>query len=133
VDAAKVKTDQGSFILCFSYYDFHAFLDIEPRGGTYIYSSSEAFNEEMLLDHEKVRNSIDFFGFRLYGSLGQEREGSGFRASGHIHGPGIKEMTETIRPEILIPVHTENRDFFRRFEGTCRVIWPAKGKRVTVG
>ncbi|ACA59324.1 beta-lactamase domain protein [Candidatus Desulforudis audaxviator MP104C] len=133
VNAAKVKTDQGSFILCFSYYDFHAFLDIEPRGGTYIYSSSEAFNEEMLLDHEKVRNWIDFFGFRFYGSLGREREGSGFHASGHIHGPGIEEMVETIRPEILIPVHTENRDFFRRFEGTCRVVYPQKGESIVLG
>lgn len=133
VDAAKVKTDQGSFILCFSYYDFHAFLDIEPRGGTYIYSSSEAFNEEMLLDHEKVRNWIDFFGFRLYGTLGREREGSGFHASGHIHGPGIEEMVETVRPEVLIPVHTENREFFRRFDGTCRVLFPARAKTLTIG
>nr|WP_206708651.1 hypothetical protein [Koleobacter methoxysyntrophicus] len=31
-------------------------LDIEPNGGTYIYSSSEAFDEEMLIDHERVRN-----------------------------------------------------------------------------
>ncbi|MEW6448645.1 MAG: exonuclease [Bacillota bacterium] len=132
VDAAKVKTDQRSFILCFSYYDFHAFLDIEPRGGTYIYSSSEAFNEEMLLDHEKVRNWIDFFGFRLYGTLGRYREKSGFHASGHIHGPGLEELVETTRPEVLIPVHTESREFFRRFAGICRVVWPNRGKPVAV-
>ncbi|MDH7577864.1 MAG: hypothetical protein QHH75_08585 [Bacillota bacterium] len=45
-----------------------------------------------------------------------------YQGSSHIHGPGIEETVETIRPEILIPVHTENRDFFRRFQGTCRVV-----------
>ncbi|OIQ55881.1 RNA-metabolising metallo-beta-lactamase [Moorella thermoacetica] len=126
-DAQRVRSSQGSYILCFSYYDFHALLDIEPCGGTYIYSSSEAFDEEMLIDHQRVRNWIDFFGFKLYGNLGRDREKSGFHASGHIHGPGIEELVETIRPEILIPVHTENRDFFRRFEGMCRVVFPQKG------
>ncbi|MGQ9919554.1 MAG: exonuclease [Bryobacteraceae bacterium] len=128
VDAAKVKGDPAGYILCFSYYDFHALLDIEPRGGTYIYSSSEAFNEEMLLDHEKVRNWISFFGFKLYGTLGRDREKSGFHASGHIHGPGIEELVETVRPEILIPVHTENPDFFERFDGRTRVVMPRRGE-----
>ncbi|MGB9793354.1 MAG: exonuclease, partial [Desulfofundulus sp.] len=87
VDADAVKSDPGGYILCFSYYDFHALLDIEPEGGSYIYSSCEAFDEEMLIDHRRVRNWIDLFGFKLYGTLGRNRERSGFHASGHIHGP----------------------------------------------
>lgn len=130
VDAAKVKSGQGGFILCFSYYDFHALLDIEPEGGAYIYSSSEAFNEEMLIDHRRVQNWIDFFGFALYGSLGQDREKSGFHASGHAHGPGIEELVYTVRPEVLIPVHTESPGFFRRFEGLIRVVMPRRGEAV---
>lgn len=133
VEASRIRADPGDFILCFSYYDFHAFLDIEPMGGTYIYSSSEAFNEEMLIDHQRVRNWIDFFGFRLYGTLGRDREKSGFHASGHIHGPGIEEIVETVRPEVLIPVHTENRDFFERFDGICKVVHPERGKPLLLG
>lgn len=64
-------------------------------------------------------------------NLGRDREKSGFHASGHIHGPGIEELVETVRPEILIPVHTENRAFFRRFEEMCRVVYPQKGAVVT--
>ena len=127
MDAGRVKAEQGNLILCFSYYDFHALLDIEPKCGTYIYSSSEAFNEEMLLDHEKVCNWIKFFGFKLYGALGKDREKSGFHASGHIHGPGIEELVETLQPEVLVPVHTENTEFFRRFDGLTRVIVPHQG------
>lgn len=133
VDATKVKTDPGGHILCFSYYDFHAFLDIESGRGTYIYSSSEAFDEEMLIDYQRVRSWIDFFGFRLYGNLGRDREKSGFHASGHIHGPGIEELVTTIRPEILIPVHTQEPDFFRQFEGMCKVVYAQKGRTAVVG
>lgn len=132
VDAGTIRADLGSFILCFSYYDFHALLDINPPGGTYIYSSSEAFDEEMLLDQQRVWNWIDFFGLELYGTLGRERERSGFHASGHIHGPGLEELVETVRPKILVPVHTEDREFFRRFEGLCRVVFPSKGYTLTV-
>jgi len=131
VEAKDIKKNPKEYILCFSYYDFHAFLDIEPQGGTYIYSSSEAYNEEMLLDHNRVKNWIDYFGFELYGTLGEDRERSGFHASGHLHGPGIREMVETIRPKILAPVHTENREFFRQFEGLCRVVWLERGEMIT--
>ncbi|MDN5331719.1 MAG: ribonuclease [Tepidanaerobacteraceae bacterium] len=133
VSADDVKKDPRSYILCFSYYDFHAFLDIQPKGGTYIYSSSEAFDEEMLIDHQRVRNWIDYFGFELYGTLGRDRERSGFHASGHIHGPGIEEMVETIKPKVLIPVHTQEREFFNRFEGLCKVLWPEKGEMIKCG
>lgn len=130
VTAEDIKKEAGSYILCFSYYDFHAFLDIQPKGGTYIYSSSEAYDEEMLIDHQRIRNWIDYFGFKLYGSLGRDREKSGFHASGHIHGSGIEEMVETIKPKVLIPVHTQSREFFRRFESNCKVLYPEKGKPI---
>jgi len=128
VSAEDIKKEPKGYILCFSYYDFHAFLDIEPQGGTYIYSSSEAYDEEMLIDHNRIKNWIDYFGFELYGTLGRDRERSGFHASGHIHGAGIEEMVETIKPKVLIPVHTQDKEFFKRFEGTCKVILPERSK-----
>jgi len=133
VEAKDIRRDPGSYILCFSYYDFHALLDLEVRGGIYIYSSSEAFDEEMLIDQQRVKNWIDFLGFELYGNLGREREKSGFHASGHVHGPGLEEMVETIQPDILIPIHTEDKEFFQRFKGICRVVFPNKGQTLAVG
>lgn len=65
--------------------------------------------------------------------VGHDREKSGFHASGHIHGLGIEEMVETIRSEMLIPVHTKNREFFQRFEGICRVVYPQKGESIALG
>jgi len=36
-------------------------------------------------------------------------------------------MVETLQPEVLVPVHTENPEFFRRFEGLAKVIMPHQG------
>jgi len=132
VTAEEIRKYPENYILCFSYYDFHAFLDIQPKGGKYIYSSCEAFDEEMLIDHQRIKNWIDYFGFELYGTLGRDREKCGFHASGHIHGPGIKEMVETIKPNILIPVHTESREFFSSFNDICKITWPEIGMTVKI-
>ncbi|MGB9885910.1 MAG: exonuclease [Moorellales bacterium] len=132
VEARTIRNNPARFILCFSYYDFHALLDIGPIGGTYVYSSSEAFDEEMLLDQERVRNWIDRFGFELFGTLGREREKSGFHASGHIHGPGLEELVHTVKPQILVPVHTQEVSFFDRFRETCRVVVPRRGESLEV-
>lgn len=107
---------------------FHAFLDIQPKGGTYIYSSSEAYDEEMMVDHQRIRNWVNHFHFELYGALGRKEEEQRFHASGHIHGPGIKEAVETMKPKILIQVHTLNREFFQQFEGNCKVVLPERGE-----
>jgi len=39
---------------------------------------------------------------------------------------------ETVRPDILIPIHYESRDFFRRFEHICRVEFPEKGAMLEI-
>ncbi|SHJ43062.1 hypothetical protein [Desulfofundulus thermosubterraneus] len=67
--------------------------------------------------------------------VNKESDLAAAEASGHIHGPEIDEMVEMVemvRPEILIPVHTENPGFFWRFEGICRVVYPEKGEAVKV-
>lgn len=134
VDAAAVAADQDGYILCFSYYDINELIDIQPRGGTYIYSSSEAFNEEMHIDLDRLRAWIRHFGLQFAGEppdragRGGER---GFHASGHIHGAGIEEMVETIRPQVLVAVHTESPQWFReRFGGDGLLVVPERGEAV---
>ncbi|MGQ9532842.1 MAG: MBL fold metallo-hydrolase RNA specificity domain-containing protein [Desulfotomaculales bacterium] len=134
VTAGQVGRDQGGYILCFSYYDLHELIDIQPDGGTYIYSSSEAYNEEMHIDLDRLCAWIRHFNLRLVGDpgdrLGRSRE-PGFHASGHIHGPELVELVETIKPQVLIPVHTENPDFFRRhFADRFGLIIPHPGETV---
>lgn len=124
VEPSEVRGNQGDFILCFSLYDFTTLLDINPRSGVYIYSSSEAFNEEEEFDFLRIYNWLKFFDFKIYG-FDIEEDGErarptfakGFHASGHLSPQDIEMVVETLKPKLIIPVHTENpRWFLRRFK-----------------
>jgi ribonuclease J len=135
ISAKEIRNSPDDFILCMSYYDFHILLDILPNGGTYIFSSSEAFNEEMKIDQKKIENWLNYFHIEIRGNLVEKREESPFHASGHIHGDGIIKLIDYARPEYLIPVHTErekNIDFFDQFKDSCKVIYPKKGETIII-
>lgn len=118
VDAAEIRRSPGDYILCLSYWDITHLIDIEPPGGTYIYSSSEAHDEEQAVDQRRLTNWLRCFGLTVVGGLPGAEKGP-FHASGHIDGPGMERLIETIDPVWLLPVHTEKLGWF-----TAR--WPEK-------
>jgi ribonuclease J len=85
VNAAAIR----KHILCLSYWDITDLIDLEPAGGTYIYSASEAYDEEQRFDHERLEHWLDLFGLTKVGGLAGAEQGP-FHASGHIDGPGMK-------------------------------------------
>ena len=62
-----VRENAQDIILCFSFWDTLDLVDIAPRGGTYIYSSSEVFDEEGAMDMRRLANWIDHFGMKGIG------------------------------------------------------------------
>ena len=114
VDAQAIRARQGDYILCLSFWDIANLIDLEPNGGTYIYSSSEAYDEEQAIDHRRLRNWLEYFGLKIVGGLpGSDLEGP-FHASGHIDGAGMEWLIETIKPERLVPVHSQKLAWFRK-------------------
>lgn len=112
VDAKDIHMDEGAFILCFSFFEINELIDISPSGGLYIYSASEAHNEEGWLDLRRLRNWLAHFGMTLRGDPEVEGEKNLFHASGHAEGEDLLRIAEEIRPEILIPIHTTSPSFF---------------------
>ena len=55
----RCATVPGSYILCFSFWDINELASIAPVPAVYIYSSSEAFNEEMAIDHQRLGHWLD--------------------------------------------------------------------------
>jgi ribonuclease J len=133
----EIRKNPGNFILCFSFYDLKHLLDIKPRCGTYIYSSSEAFSEEQEFDFRRLkawldRFSFDVHGFRMEGEPGSERPifDKGFHASGHVSRDELEEVARRIDPDCIVPVHTEDPRWFEdTFKGDFRVLLPEEGKR----
>jgi ribonuclease J len=110
VGAEDVRQQQAECILCFSSWDVSDLIDIEPVGGVYIYSSSEAYRQEQQMDLQRLRNWLTHLGMRFVGDL--EGGDEGFHSSGHASGPDLLEIIRRIEPRILIPIHTLDAEYF---------------------
>ena len=125
ITSGEVCRNPGEFICCFSFWDLDELIDIAPRGGTYIYSSSEVFDEEGALDMKRLHNWIRHFGLKGIG-LPQEdlgwkvpQEEGGLHSSGHASGPELLDLIKEINPRVLLPIHTEDPEYFlQRLRGT---------------
>lgn len=125
IDASAIGRAPGEHILCLSYWDIANLIDLEPEGGTYIYSASEAYDEEQRIDHERLASWLDYFGLNKVGGLPGAEKGP-FHASGHIDGPSMEWLIETSAPEKLLPVHTQKLGWFEKR-------WPEKVVRAGYG
>jgi len=111
ISGGDVGRQQGELLLCFSFWDITNLIDIQPRDAIYIYSSSEAFSEEQSMDLERLRHWLRLLEVRFVGDPAEQGE-ERFHASGHASGPELLEMVREIRPEMLIPIHTEQPELF---------------------
>jgi ribonuclease J len=109
VTPAEVRRAPGDFILCFSFWDIKNLIDIRPSGGRYIYSSSEAFGEEQLIDVERLGNWLKHFKMEGVGLPRRDLEGkprpeeAGLHASGHA---GPEDLLRLIRRGRTQDAHT---------------------------
>lgn len=138
-----LNRDQDAYILCFSFFDINELVSIMPQEGSlYLYSSSEVFNEEGALDMQRLHNWIDYFKMKGVGLPVEAKphqwdipdSDRGFHASGHAAGLELLEMVRRIKPEVLIPIHTEKPQLFvSGLEGSgIEVRLPEYGKTINV-
>lgn len=139
LDPNEIAKSFGSYIVCFSFWDIKHLLDIKPKGGTYVYSSSEAYTEDQVIDFQRLSNWLQFFGMKVKGFSITERDGKlvpefekGYHASGHASASEILEIVKNIAPETIIPVHTQNPEFFRINLKDANVMLAENGKRIDI-
>ncbi|WP_175059860.1 ribonuclease J [Thermococcus sp. 2319x1] len=122
----ELRKEQENCILCFSFYDMPHLLDVMPDGGVYIYSSSEAFTEEQTFSFLRLWNWLQYFGFEVYGfrvdEHGKPVFERGLHASGHISREELVRTIDEIDPDYIIPVHTENPEWFREVWGDKAIL-----------
>jgi ribonuclease J len=140
--AEDITSAQDQFVLCFSFYDLNELPSIHPQDGSlYVYSSSEPHDEEQEIDFRRLHSWLRHFGVRGIGlpveSNGQwlipESE-KGLHASGHACGADLLEIARQIKPDILIPVHSEYPEFYlERLNGSgISVLLPGAGGTLEV-
>lgn len=125
VKASEIASSQGDYILAFSLLDMNALIDIKPTGGLYVYSSSEPFSEEQNIDFKRLRNWLTFYDFDVKGVSFELQDDNvmikiepGYHCSGHATDEELEQMIEEINPNIIVPIHTTNPQWFREKFGS---------------
>ena len=140
--ANDIRPAQDQFILCFSFFDLNELPSICPKPGSlYVYSSSEPHDEEQEIDFRRLHNWLKHFEFKGFG-LPVESNGEwqvpngerGLHASGHACGPDLLEIARKIKPEVLIPVHSEYPGFYvdHLISSGINVILPTLGGTIEI-
>jgi ribonuclease J len=93
-----------NYVVSMSLWEINQLVDIQPQNAIWIKSSCEPFCDEMELDEERKQNWLDRFDIVKYSA----------HASGHAAGCEIIEMINEIKPENVIPVHTEKPELFNK-------------------
>ncbi len=102
----NVRSAQEKMILAATSYDMNELLDIRPGpAGAFINSSSEPFNEEMEIDHERFVNWLNYFGLPMYQ----------IHSSGHMMPNELRKVVAQVAPARLVPIHTEQPRLFELF------------------
>ncbi len=116
--ADKLGKEQGKLIAHVSYYNIGELVDIRPENGSsFVHSLSEPFNEEMLIDYNKLHNWLKHFGMSLIQS----------HASGHATGDELRQVIEEINADMLFPIHTEHPALFKEMTKEAVTVQSGKG------
>ena len=115
--AEQIRRNQRSVFLHMETWSLPEMIDIKPeRGGVYVHSSTEAFNEEGETEEDTVKRWVDHFGLSYHQ----------IHASGHAPLEGVRRMVSGVAAKRVIPVHTEHPEMFKRFS-PGQVLVPSKG------
>jgi len=101
-----VKNNQSKFMFFCSNYDLKELIDIKPKeGSVYIKSVCEPFDIEMEIDWQRIENWVNHFGMELNAT----------HVSGHASGPQLKDFVKTVKPKIVVPVHTQHAKIYDKW------------------
>lgn len=96
--AEQIAVKESKVLCAIGFFSFTALIDIKPDpGAVYIYSASEPYNEEQVIDQKRIDNWVQHFSMNKFQS----------HCSGHARGSDLIEAVSEIKADMLFPVHTE--------------------------
>ncbi len=119
------KNPEG-YVVSMNMWEIKQLIDIQPKQAIWIKSTCEPFNEEMEIDEERKHHWLNHFNIKEYNA----------HASGHASGVELTYLIKQINPQTLIPVHTQNPEYFqeiaRKLSEDIIVIPPVYGKKYVI-
>ncbi|MBN2156745.1 MAG: MBL fold metallo-hydrolase [Candidatus Lokiarchaeota archaeon] len=92
------------YVVSMNMWEIKHLIDIQPKGAIWIKSSCEPFTDDMELDEERKSNWLNRFGIPEYHA----------HASGHASGKEIHQIIRDVRPNHVIPIHTEHPELYQK-------------------
>jgi ribonuclease J len=117
---SEIRENQRKYVMFTGFNKLMELVYIQPKNADYIYSSSESFLEgEENKDQRRVLdNWLNHFGITLHKA----------HCSGHAGKSDLEHAVRTIYPEILIPIHTQNPEEFKKIHD--HVVIPKRGETI---
>jgi len=145
IKAFEVRKSPEKYILMLSFWDVNELFDLSPENGDmsgshFIKACTEPFNDEMLIDEQKMMNWLDQFNISYDFQYENPTQNKGKKVflrehvSGHATGPEIKEIISQLAPKKVIPIHTINIEKFLEIgeEVGTEIIIPEEGKPIDI-
>jgi ribonuclease J len=121
--AAELRADADRLIFALSFWDVQNLIDLGVGpGALHIYSASEPHDEEQAIDFDRLGNWLSLLGVT-------RRVNS--HASGHAAQPDLVRMVRTLRPEVLVAIHTERAGLWRDLVPEVQVVEPRPDEPMT--
>jgi len=118
----EIKKDPKKYVMFLGFYKLMELVYIQPTDADFIYSMSEHFLEGE--DNEEMRTVLE--NWMKHFKINFHKA----HCSGHASKTDIKKIVETIKPKLLIPIHTENASGFKEFHPNVKIV--KKGERIEV-
>ncbi len=122
VTLEEIARDPGVYLLAFGFYEVNRLLDLRlvegalghpPRTGVYVFSNSYWADQEQILDLKVLLRWLKVLDFRFYPEgladlpLDAADVDNPFHTSGHAPEGDLLEVVRRLKPQHLLPVHTE--------------------------
>ena len=118
IDYRDVAAHQNELIFYCSDFNLQNLIDIKPNSGSaYIRSLTEPFDDEMVLQHEVIKNWLQHFGL-----IGKERDWHQVHVSGHGDGEQIKHVIDGANAKTLIPIHTQHDEYHKKWHSNVHTV-----------
>ncbi len=122
INYKEIKKNPKKYVMFLGFYKLMELVYIQPKNADFIYSMSEHFlegedNEEMRI---VLENWMKHFKLNFHKA----------HCSGHASQEDIKKIVTSIKPKILIPIHTESAAKFKEFHDNVKIV--KNGERIEV-
>jgi len=116
----EVAKAQKKYVMHLGFYKLMELVYIQPKNADFIYSSSEHFLEgEENKDKKRVlKNWVEHFHMGWHTA----------HCSGHASKKDLEQAVKTIKPKLVIPIHTQNPEEYKKIHKN--VLLPEKGETV---